>query len=169
VRDGGNAPVTAVLLRGAVADRAGDVKTAEDCYRRGLSPAPDQPDALNNLAYLVLLRGGDLDEAQKLITARRRVAPATSNFLRHAGARAGESAADRSRPLASFERALKLEPNNLEALIGMAATLCDAGKRDAAVGLLAQIDTIMKNKPAMSPQTRKELDALRATMKASLR
>jgi tetratricopeptide (TPR) repeat protein len=160
-------PVTAVLLRGAVADRSGDVKTAEDCYRRGLIAAPDQPDALNNLAYLVLLRGGDLDEALKLITRAVELAPGTSSFydtLARVQMKRGDSAAG----LASFEKALKLEPNNLEALIGMATTLCDTGKRDAAVGLLAQIDTIMKNKPAMSPQTRKELDALRATMKASL-
>jgi tetratricopeptide (TPR) repeat protein len=162
-----SAPVTAVLLRGAVADRGGDVKTAEDCYRRGLVASPDQPDALNNLAYLVLLRGGDLEEALKLITRAVELAPGTSNFY-DTLARVQVKRGDRAAAISSFERALKLEPNNLEALIGMATTLCDTGKRDAAVGLLAQIDTIMKNKPAMSPQTRKELDALRATMKASL-
>jgi len=46
------------LLRGAVADRSEDFRTAEDCYRRGLVQNPDQPDALNNLAYLILLRLG---------------------------------------------------------------------------------------------------------------
>jgi tetratricopeptide (TPR) repeat protein len=162
-----NPPVAAILLRGALADRGQDFRTAEDCYRRGLVLSPDQPDALNNLAYLILLRGGDLNEADKLISRAIELAPGTAGFY-DTQARIQARMGRRDNALAAFDKALKLEPNNLEALIGLASTLCDAGRRDSAAGLMAQIDTVMKNKPPITPQLRKELEALRTTIKASL-
>jgi tetratricopeptide (TPR) repeat protein len=170
-----DAPVAAVLLRGSVADRAGDFKTAEEFYRRGLVIQPDQPDALNNLAYLILLRsgdkGGDIAEAQKLASRAVALAPTNASYY-DTLARIQAKQGQRESALASFEQALKLDPNNLDALIGMATALCDAGKHAPAAGLLAQIDTLVKSKPPqsvpLSPQLRRELEALRSTIKASL-
>ena len=164
-----DAPVGAILMRGLVADRAGDLKTAEECYRRGLVLMPDQPECLNNLAYILLLRdgGADVQEAQKLIDRAIELSPGTASFY-DTLARVQLHLGQRETAIATFEKALKLEPNNLDALIGLATTLCDAGKRDSAAGLLAQIDTLVKNKPAMSTQLRKELEALRSSIKASL-
>jgi tetratricopeptide (TPR) repeat protein len=162
-----DAPIGAVLLRGSVADRAGDLKSAEEFYRRGLVLQPDQPEALNNLAYLVLLRGGDVNEAQTLASRAVQLSPQSASFydtLARVQIKLGQGQA----ALATFEQALKLDPNNLDALIGMATALCDAGKRGSAAGLLAQIDTLVKDKSSLSPQLRRELEALRSTIKASL-
>jgi tetratricopeptide (TPR) repeat protein len=162
-----DAPAEAILLRAAVYDRTGDTKTAEELYRRGLAVSPDRPEALNNLAYLVLLRGGDLNESKQLVTRAVEIAPKTSNFHDTLG-RVQAKLGEREAAIASFQKALDLEPNNLEALIGLATTFTDAGKRDAAAALLPQIDTLLKSRPSLSPPVRRELETLRATMKASL-
>ena len=52
----------------------GRPQDAERAYRRALSVAPDDPDALNNLAWLLLQEGSRLEEAEALAhdAARRR-------------------------------------------------------------------------------------------------
>ena len=86
---------------------------------------PDQPECLNNLAYILLLRdgGADVQEAQKLIDRAIELSPGTASFydtLARVQLRLGQ----RETAIATFEKALKLEPNNLDALIGLATTLC---------------------------------------------
>jgi tetratricopeptide (TPR) repeat protein len=162
-----DAPVDAILLRAALADRTGDQKTSEELYRRGLKMRPDQPEALNNLAYLVLQRDGDLNEAKQMISRAVQLSPNSASFYDTLG-RVQNKMGERDAAIASFKKAIDLEPNNLEALIGLATAFTDAGKRDAAAALLPQIDTLLKARPALPAPVRRELDALRATMKASL-
>jgi tetratricopeptide (TPR) repeat protein len=162
-----DAPVDAILLRAALFDRAGDQKGSEELYRRGLKIRPDQPEALNNLAYLILLRDGDLNEAKQMAARAVQLAPNNASFYDTLGRVQGKIG-DRDAAIASFKKAIDLEPDNLEALIGLATTFTDAGKRDAAAALLPQIDTLLKARPSLSPAVRRELDALRAEMKASL-
>ncbi|HYO11384.1 MAG TPA: tetratricopeptide repeat protein [Tepidisphaeraceae bacterium] len=161
-----DAPADVLLLRGAIADREGDLAAAEQLYRRGLKLAPDRPEALNNLAYL-LTRTGKADEAVTLARQAVQMSPGTAAFY-DTLARAEAKAGARDAALTSFQKALNLEPNSLEAMIGMAAALLDAGNRDSAVTLLGKIDAVLSTKPPMSSQLRKELDAVRATAKASL-
>jgi Flp pilus assembly protein TadD len=160
-------PVDAILLRAALCDRAGDQKGAEDLYRRGLKIKPDQPEALNNLAYLILLRNGDLNEAKRMIARAVELAPSNASFYDTLG-RVQNKLGERDAAIASFKKAIAIEPNNLEALIGLATAFTDAGKRDAAAALLPQIDTLLKARPSLPAAVRRELDALRAEMKASL-
>jgi len=47
---------------------AGRWRPAEDCYRRALRVAPDDADALNNLAVALLHQGRSLAEAESLAT-----------------------------------------------------------------------------------------------------
>jgi len=165
-----DAPGDAVLLRGVIADRAGDFKTAEMNYRRGLQITPRQPEAMNNLAYLILQTGGDLAEAKKLASEAVNLSPTTASFL-DTLARIQAKTGERDSAVATFQKALTLEPNSLDALIGLASTLLDSGKRDSAAKALSQIDVVLKSKApatALPDQQRKELDALRATVKASL-
>jgi Tfp pilus assembly protein PilF len=162
-----DAPVDAILLRAALFDRAGDQKSAEDLYRRGLRLRPDQPEALNNLAYLILLRGGDLDESRELISRAVKQSPNSANFLDTLG-RVQARQGDHPAAVESFKKALALEPNNLEAMIGLAGVLSESGKRAEAAALLPQIDALMRSRPSLPPPVRRELDTLRATMKASL-
>ena len=49
-----DAPADAIIVRGMVCERAGDIKGAEELYRRALRLQPKRPETLNNLAYLIL-------------------------------------------------------------------------------------------------------------------
>jgi cytochrome c-type biogenesis protein CcmH/NrfG len=64
--------VRAWVNLGNVRSRQGRVGEAEDAYRRALELAPDDTDAQNNLAWLLLESGADLGEAESL--ARRAAA-----------------------------------------------------------------------------------------------
>jgi tetratricopeptide (TPR) repeat protein len=160
-------PADALLLRAAIADRLGDYKTSEDFYRRGLQRNPNHPEAMNNLAYLLLMRGGDAKEARTLAARAVELAPRTASFydtLARTQAKLGE----RDAAIASFRKALDLEPTSLEALIGLASVYSESGKRNLAADLMPQIDTLLKTRPTLAAPLRQELEALRATIKASL-
>ena len=161
------APGAAVMLRAGIAERDGDFAAAEALYRRGIKLLPDQPEALNNLAYLVFLRGGDLAEAKGYAARAVELEPATANFY-DTLARIQAKQGNRDAALDTFRRAVQLDPNNLEALVGLATTLCDAGKRDSAMALLPQIDTVARTRASIPAQLRREMDNLRSAVKASL-
>jgi Flp pilus assembly protein TadD len=69
----GNAGALAVL--GNLEDAVGDKKKAEFYYNRALEIKPDQPVAANNLAYMLLQSGGNVDLALSLAQAARRGMP----------------------------------------------------------------------------------------------
>ena len=153
-----DAPAEALFLRAAVADRMMDRKTAEDFYRRGLGRQPNALEAMNNLAYLILLRDGDLDEARQMASKAVGAAPDRPGFhdtLARVLARQGEHDA----AIDSFNRALKLDPANLEALLGLAAVLEKAGKREPAAALLPRIETLLQSQARMTPEMRGELES----------
>src|SRR5205814_8100425 len=54
------------LLEGSVAQELNDLAAAEVAYRKALKIDPNQPMVKNNLAYTLLLRGGDVKEAKLL-------------------------------------------------------------------------------------------------------
>jgi Flp pilus assembly protein TadD len=51
---------------GNLAAASGRWSEAERCYRKALAQRPDDADAMNNLATVLLKRGKDLDEAEQL-------------------------------------------------------------------------------------------------------
>src|SRR5439155_20251033 len=89
-----------VLLASLDTD-AGDLKSAEDLYRRSLKIDADSGDALNNLAYLLLQRNGDLNEAKELVTRAIALAPGIAAF-HDTLARIDERLEDREPSLAEF-------------------------------------------------------------------
>jgi predicted Zn-dependent protease len=152
-------------LHGLIAEQDGDFKLAEAAYRRSLSMNPNQPGPLNNLAYLILLRGGDLNEAKNLVGQAIALEPQAPEFY-DTLARIQAKSDNADAAVESFQKALRLDPNSLQALIGLASTYTAAGKKDAAAPLLNQIDVLLKARPNLSPALRDELDAVRSTIKA---
>jgi tetratricopeptide (TPR) repeat protein len=60
--------------------QTGRIDEAEREYRRILRRSPDNPHALNNLAWLRLTTGGDLDEAEKLASKAVALHPENDEF-----------------------------------------------------------------------------------------
>ena len=79
-----DAPVDAILLRAALSDRAGDQKTSEELYRRGLKIRPDQPEALNNLG-VCLLEAGQVAQALAALERALATRPAYAEALNNRG------------------------------------------------------------------------------------
>jgi len=114
-----------------------------------------------------LLNSRDLPEARKLAEKAIALSPRQATFhdtLARVAARMGDTPA----ALSSFQTAISLDPNNLEALIGMASTLAGSGKKEGASNLLPQIDNLIKSKPALSESLQRELELVRSSAKASI-
>jgi uncharacterized protein (TIGR03790 family) len=105
--------LAAQILLAANYETAGDYDAAIARYRTILSLAPDTPLALNNLAYALAVRKGELREAQPLAERARKLAPQsgviadTLGWIYFISGDAG-----RAQPLLS--EAARLEPANPE-------------------------------------------------------
>jgi tetratricopeptide (TPR) repeat protein len=72
---------TTVLLNlGSMLERDNRVREAQDLYRKALAIDPDNPVALNNLAFSFVESGGDLDEALSLAQRAVRKMPSEPHF-----------------------------------------------------------------------------------------
>ena len=124
----------ASLFLGGAYEQLDDPAGAEGAYRAALALDPDQPDALNNLAFLLVRTGGDAAEAVSL--ARRAVravdtrevsSSQRANILDTLGAAlaAAGSPADAAD---AYEQALRLTPEAPGILLGLAEARLDAGQ-----------------------------------------
>ena len=67
--------VRAYVLTGSIEESRGNWKSAQELYRKAIEIQPHYVDAENNLAYLLLERGGDADVALSLARAAHTEAP----------------------------------------------------------------------------------------------
>jgi Flp pilus assembly protein TadD len=165
---GGDADVAAdAWMIAASCDEAlGDLDAAERAYRQSLKLRADQPAAQNNLAYVLLLKGGDgaLAEAQELAASAVAASPSVSSFydtLARIEARRGRLDA----AVTAFRRALSLEPTSIEAMIGLADVLSQSGRRDEARAQLVQIDNALQAAPRLPKPLQTQLDAVRGQVR----
>lgn len=68
-----------LALLGTLEESNGNLAKAEEYYRKSLQVKPDQPVAANNLAYLMLKRGENIDVALTLAQTARRGMPDSPN------------------------------------------------------------------------------------------
>src|SRR5205823_4171237 len=93
-----------MLIRAMIATTAGDSKTAEINYRRTLKLDPQRPEALNNLAYELLISGGDAQEAKSFATKAVDLQPNNASF-RDTLARVQLKCGERDAAIATFKKA----------------------------------------------------------------
>jgi tetratricopeptide (TPR) repeat protein len=161
-----NAPLASVLMLAGLDTDAGDLTSAEELYRRALKLQGDVPEVMNNLAYTILQNDGDLDEAKDLATRAIALAP-TLAALHDTLARIWEKKHEPDQARKEFEEALRIDPANLDARIGLSRTLSLAGQKDKAAIELQRIDSQLKGTPPSSESTRKELQSLRERLSSS--
>ena len=122
-------------LQEAVAlHRQGQLAPAEKSYARILKSFPDQFDALHLLG-LLKLQAGKAGEAQRLITSALKIDPRrpTRRPISASCSAALKRPAD---ALASFDKALALDPDHFEALANRGNVLLDLEPRRRCAGLL---------------------------------
>jgi len=166
-----DAGVDVLLLFASVLQATGDLPAAEANYRKALALRPEQPLAMNNLAYLLLARdagaGGNLADARALSEKAVALAPNVAPF-HDTLARIRFKSGDRDGALTSFQRALDLEPDLVDAMIGKASVFSALGDASAVREMLRRIDATLQRKPNLSAELRRELELARTSANATV-
>jgi tetratricopeptide (TPR) repeat protein len=154
------------MIAASCDEALGDFGGAESQYRQSLKLRAGQPAAQNNLAYVLLLKGGDgpLAEAHELASAAVAAAPNVASFhdtLARVEVKRGRLDAAAT----AFRRALSLEPTSVEAMIGLADVLSQSGRRDEARAQLTQIDGALQAVPRLPKPLAGQLEALRGQLR----
>jgi tetratricopeptide (TPR) repeat protein len=143
----------AMVLLGTLEEAKGDASKAMEYYKKTLDISPGQPMASNNLAYLMVENGGNVDVALSLAqTARRGLpdSPYTADTL--AWVYYYKSTYASARDL--LEDALKLDPNNAAIQYHLGMTYSKLNDKADAQLHLKKASTLAPN-----TQTAKDADA----------
>lgn len=152
-----------LLRAGQVELLTGNLDAAEALLRRALRAAPDQPETLNNLAYVLLRRGEPLDEAATLAERAVQLDPRVAAYHDTlARVRVARGHAEEAR--AAFEKAISLDSSCLDAWIGLARLHHAAGRPADVTAALRKIDELLERSPPPSDTLRLELDTLRGQL-----
>lgn len=115
------------MLRDAIAQhRAGNLRKAEELYRRVLTADPDNARGLNGLG-LIALRFNHLDVARQYFSRSCEIAPDLSETHRYLGA-VFSALQDHEQAIRCYEMALKLNPDDPHA-----AAFIDLARRDLRI------------------------------------
>lgn len=138
-------------ILGTLEEAQGDPNAAEDYYKKALANQPDQPLAANNLAYLMMQRGQDIDVALSLAeTAHRGMpnSPNTADTLAWAYYNKGTYGSARD----LLETAEKTAPEDASIEYHLGMIYSKLGDKADAI-------THLKKASALAPNTRTQKDA----------
>lgn len=143
----------ASVLLAASHERMDNPTEAERYYRIAVEEIPDAPLPLNNLAYLLVRRGGDPAEA--VAYATKALEAATKQGLSPSDQRsyydtlgvAQLKAGQLEGAAKTFSRLLELNPTDRNALLGQAEAYTRLGRREDAAVVLYRLDTATAGEP----------------------
>jgi len=141
----------ALVLLGTLSEAKGDANKAMDYYKKTLEIVPGQPMASNNLAYLMVENGQNVDAALTLAqTARRSMpdSPSTADTLAWVYYHKGTYSSARD----LLEDALKVDPNN-------ASMHYHLGMVYGKLGNKTDAQTQLKKAASLAPNTQTAKDA----------
>ena len=162
----GDAAAEAWMIMASCDEALGDLAAAEQEYREALKLRPNHAAAQNNLAYVLLLKGGPqaLEEAYRLSNAATSASANTSSFY-DTLARIEAKRGNLDGAVTGFRKALTLDPGSIEAMVGLTDILWQTGKREEARAQLTQIDNALQTSPRLPPQLQTQLDTVRSTLR----
>ena len=136
---------------------------AVHAYRRSLELDPDQPDALNNLAWLLLEHEADLSEAEALARSAVSIGGPDPYLAQDTLGRILRRTGRCNEAMQMFETALVSAPSDSEArgwiLYGLALSQSDCGDAETAVTTLARARLETRD-----PDLREQIDTALATL-----
>jgi cellulose synthase operon protein C len=122
------------------ADGRGNTELAERLYRRAVELTPDNPVALNNLAYF-LVRQARVEEALPMAQRAVQRAPDVASFL-DTLARAQAAAGDKAAALKTQLKAVELAPRNNDFRLELARRFIDSGENKKAKNELERLSDL---------------------------
>jgi tetratricopeptide (TPR) repeat protein len=149
-----------ILAAGGEMERSGKLPEAEALYRKTIALDPNSWVARNNLAMVIINRGGDLKEAVQLAQSAVAAQPHKADVydtLGEAQSKSGDpkSAAD------SMRVAILLEPDSLQWRVSLARYLLNANNLIEATQALNEIDAHFPDVRAQSADLQQELADIR--------
>ncbi len=151
-------PPDARVLAGALHQQLGDLPAAEADYRRAVDADPSMARGLNNLAWVITLRGGDPAEARRDAERAVAIVPADADLrvtLGQVALRQNDVAAADD----AFRTAARLAPRSAAAWAGLADAAARAGHTGDAADALDRADRLLA--PPAPPPSPATADALR--------
>lgn len=140
-----HSPLPYVML-GTLEEGRGNPDKAQQLYQKALDIQPDHPVAANNLAYLMMSRGGNLDVALSLAQAARRGMPDSPNVADTLGwAYYLKGVYGSARDL--FEEAIKKDPSNATLQYHLGLTYDKTSEPDKAASHLKKALELAPNGP----------------------
>jgi len=140
--------------------RANDLTGAADAFRQAILRG-DTTYSANALAFLLLSQDQSLDEALGLATKAVAAAPKAAPYYDTRGQiylRLGKF----DEALKDFDKALVLQPDLTDSMVGKAQALHKSGQKVKAAEMLRYIDTVTSRAQELSPFAQKQLAGLRA-------
>jgi tetratricopeptide (TPR) repeat protein len=131
-------------MLGSLEEAQGDPDAAEGYYKKALANQPDQPQAANNLAYLMMSRGQDIDVALSLAEAAHRGmpnSPSTADTLAWAYYNKGTYGSARD----LLEGVEKANPDNASIEYHLGMIYSKLGDKAGAVTHLQRASTLAPN------------------------
>jgi len=136
----------ALAILGTLEEARGNGSKAEDYYKKALAIQPAQPIAANNLAYRMLMNGGNVDVALSLAqTARRGMPTASSTADTLAWAYYSKGTYGFARDL--LEDAIKTTPNNAEYQYHLGMVYSKLGDKSNAITHLKKAISLAPGSP----------------------
>ncbi len=156
--------IDGLLLLEGIHQQQGQNDQAEKKLRAILEINPNHPAACNDLAYL-LLQKPDSDSAEIEKLAKRAVqnAPNNAAFL-DTLARIHMNSQHLDLAKTCFENALKLDPELLDARIGLARLLKEMGDSTSALRELRRVDQQLLSDPEAANRLKREVETLRQSL-----
>jgi tetratricopeptide (TPR) repeat protein len=166
--------VEPLVMVASASEAMDDLAGAEAAYRRILQSRPQLPTVQNNLAMVLVRLGGAERLAvaktladQAVEAARKANDPRILVAYLDTRARVQMQSGQRAAAIQDFQEAIKIQPNYIDALIGLASALIQDNQRDQAKPLLDRVDTLVPKPQTLSPALRRELEAARQAMDAA--
>lgn len=157
-------PPRRLLILGMLQEQTGNAATAEATYARVLKADPNVPEALNNLAMLIVTRGGDMNQANEWALKAVALAPNVPSYQDTlATVQAKRKEFDKA--IASLQNAVRLEPNSVKWRIYLGNVLVDAGQQEKAKAVLKDLESMGLDPQRLPPHVRQRLVALQAGVK----
>ena len=164
LNDVSDVPTDALVLSGALHQQLGQLSEAEAAYRRALAGDADLPRAMNNLAWVIALRDGDLSEARLLADRAAALAPADAELRTTVGEIALKQN-DVAAAAEAFRSATHLSARSAAAWAGLADAQARAGHTGDAADALNRAEQLLASPaPPPSPTTAAELQRARAAL-----
>ncbi|HEX8916563.1 MAG TPA: hypothetical protein VF796_29700, partial [Humisphaera sp.] len=161
----------ALFVHATASHHLGDYDGAARAWRAALAQR-DEPGFANNLAYVLLVRGdrADLDEARRLAERAYAAVPTDAGVVATVGLLRSRQG-DRQAAIARYREALKLEPDSVESMLGLAEVLAAEPEQARAAASRAEArDWLDKARAKLQgpghrlPELKKQLDAVTASV-----